>query len=72
MAGSPTAPGDGWSESVPDGSTYELNVSVEFPPPPARPGEAGADWLVGGSGSATAAIRAPNAVDGATTIAVLR
>ena len=28
---SETAPGDGWTEAVPEGSTYELNVSVEFP-----------------------------------------
>ncbi|TNC73672.1 M10 family metallopeptidase C-terminal domain-containing protein [Rubellimicrobium roseum] len=48
---SETAPGDGWSESVPEGSTYELNVSVEFPPPPANPGAAGADRLLGGRGS---------------------
>ncbi|ATF17521.1 M10 family metallopeptidase C-terminal domain-containing protein [Phaeobacter gallaeciensis] len=42
---------DGWSESVPEGSTYELNVSVEFPPAPAQPGEAGADVLKGGRGN---------------------
>lgn len=48
---SPTAPGDGWAEVVPAGSTYELNVSVEFPPAPVQPGEAGADTLVGGAGS---------------------
>ncbi|TRW99368.1 hemolysin [Paracoccus sp. M683] len=48
---SPSAPGSGWSESVPAGSTYTLNVSVEFPPAPAQPGEAGADTLRGGNGS---------------------
>ncbi|UWS03147.1 M10 family metallopeptidase C-terminal domain-containing protein [Phaeobacter inhibens] len=47
---SPDAP-EGWSESVPEGSTYELNVSVEFPPAPAQPGEAGADVLRGGRGN---------------------
>ena len=36
-----SAPGDGWTEAVPDGSTYELNVSVEFPPAPVAPGDAG-------------------------------
>ena len=41
----------GWTEVVPDGSTYELNVSVEFPPEPLEPGEAGADRLSGGTGS---------------------
>lgn len=40
----------GWTEVVPEGSTYELNVSVEFPPEPAEPGVAGADRLFGGSG----------------------
>ncbi|RVI15240.1 hemolysin [Sinorhizobium meliloti] len=48
---SPTAPGDGWAEAVPAGSTYELNVSVEFPPQPAQPGVAGSDTLIGGGGS---------------------
>ena len=48
---SPDAPGDGWSESVPEGSTYKLNVSVEFPPAPVQPGEAGQDTLRGGAGS---------------------
>ncbi|UWR83496.1 M10 family metallopeptidase C-terminal domain-containing protein [Phaeobacter inhibens] len=47
---SPDAP-EGWSESVPEGSTYELNVSVEFPPAPAQPGETGADVLRGGRGN---------------------
>jgi Ca2+-binding RTX toxin-like protein len=47
----PDAPGSGWTEAVPAGSTYELNVSVEFPPPPAQPGVAGADTLLGGGGS---------------------
>jgi Ca2+-binding RTX toxin-like protein len=46
-----TAPGDGWTEAVPEGSTYELNVSVESPPEPAQPGVAGADTLSGGQGS---------------------
>jgi len=35
---------------VPAGSTYEVNVSVEFPPAPAQPGVAGADTLLGGAG----------------------
>ena len=48
---SETAPDDGWEEAVPAGSSYELNVSVEFPPAPAQPGEAGADELSGGSGN---------------------
>ncbi|MFV0301499.1 MAG: M10 family metallopeptidase C-terminal domain-containing protein [Paracoccus sp. (in: a-proteobacteria)] len=48
---SPTAPGSGWAEEIPAGSTYELNVSVEFPPAPAEPGEAGNDRLSGDSGS---------------------
>jgi hypothetical protein len=48
---SPTAPGDGWSETVPVGSTYELNVSVDFPPETVQPGVAGADTLYGGSGN---------------------
>ncbi len=48
---SPDAPGDGWSPSVPEGSTYKLNVSVEFPPEPVQPGEAGQDTLRGGAGS---------------------
>ncbi|MEE1613312.1 M10 family metallopeptidase C-terminal domain-containing protein [Microvirga sp. CF3016] len=48
---SETAPGNGWAEVVPEGSTYELNVSVEFPPAPAQPGIAGSDSLTGGGGS---------------------
>ena len=48
---SPTAPDDGWAEAVPVGSAYRLNVSVEFPPPPAQPGVAGADVLRGGRGN---------------------
>jgi Ca2+-binding RTX toxin-like protein len=44
-------PVNDWEESVPEGSTYELNVSVEFPPEPAQPGVAGADTLGGGAGS---------------------
>ena len=47
---SPDAPGDGWSETVPEGSEYELNVSVDFPPAPAEPGEAGNDRMRGGAG----------------------
>ncbi|SDQ13676.1 M10 family metallopeptidase C-terminal domain-containing protein [Pseudovibrio sp. Tun.PSC04-5.I4] len=50
-AWSPDVPGDGWSEAVPEGSTYKLNVSVEFPPEPIQPGEAGNDKLYGGRGS---------------------
>ncbi len=46
-----TAPGNGFTEAVPAGSTYELNVSVEFPPEPIQPGVAGADTLFGGAGS---------------------
>jgi hypothetical protein len=45
------APGNGWTEAVPVGSTYKLNVSVELPPPPAQPGVAGADTLLGGAGN---------------------
>ncbi len=48
---SETAPGSGWDESVPKGSEYILNVSVEFPDPPSQPGTAGADTLTGGAGS---------------------
>jgi Ca2+-binding RTX toxin-like protein len=47
---SPDAPGSGWAEAVPEGSTYELNVSVEFPPAPVQPGDAGEDMLEGGRG----------------------
>jgi Ca2+-binding RTX toxin-like protein len=46
-----TAPGNGFTEAVPSGSTYALNVSVEFPPEPVQPGIAGADTLLGGAGS---------------------
>lgn len=49
-AWNPEAPGDGWDEAVPVGSTYEVNVSVDFPPAPAQPGEAGADRLHGDAG----------------------
>jgi Ca2+-binding RTX toxin-like protein len=48
---SETAPGDGWAEEVPEGSTYELNVSVEFPPAPVQQGDAAADLLRGGGGN---------------------
>jgi Ca2+-binding RTX toxin-like protein len=48
---SETALDNGWAEVVPEGSTYELNVSVEFPPPPAQPGDAGSDTLTGGRGN---------------------
>ena len=48
---SPDAPGSGFAAEVPLGSTYELNVSVEFPPEPAQPGDAGADMLQGGRGN---------------------
>lgn len=48
---SPDVPGDGWADAVPEGSTYKVNVSVEFPPAPAQPGVAGADKLNGGSGN---------------------
>jgi Ca2+-binding RTX toxin-like protein len=47
----PDAPGDGWTPVVPAGSTYEVNVSVDFPPAPAQPGDAGADMLQGGRGN---------------------
>ena len=50
-AWSPDVPDDGWAEAVPEGSTYKLNVSVEFPPEPVEPGVAGADRLSGGRGS---------------------
>ena len=46
-----TAPGNGWTDAVPDGSGYVLNVSVEFPPAPVQPGQAGADILYGDRGS---------------------
>lgn len=49
-AWSPDQPGDGWVEVVPEGSTYELNVSVQHPPEPIEPGEAGNDQLYGGAG----------------------
>ncbi|AXC50731.1 hemolysin [Paracoccus suum] len=48
---SPDAPGDGFVAAVPEGSTYEVNVSVDFPPAPARPGVSGADILVGDAGN---------------------
>ncbi|MBM7069773.1 M10 family metallopeptidase C-terminal domain-containing protein [Actibacterium sp. 188UL27-1] len=48
---SPDAPDGGWAEEVPEGSTYEINVSVDFPPAPVEPGEAGADILRGGKGN---------------------
>lgn len=41
---------DGWLEAVPVGSQYTLNVSVDFPEPPAAPGEAARDTLNGGNG----------------------
>ncbi|MGL6208330.1 MAG: M10 family metallopeptidase C-terminal domain-containing protein [Paracoccaceae bacterium] len=50
-AWSPDAPGDGFAEAVPEGSTYELNVSVDFPAAPAAPGDAGADLLRGYHGN---------------------
>jgi Ca2+-binding RTX toxin-like protein len=48
---SPDAPGNGFADVVPTGSTYKLNVSVEFPPEPVQPGDAGADMLYGGNGN---------------------
>ncbi len=45
------APPDGWSEAVPEGSTYKVNVSVDFPPPTVQPGVAGSDTLLGGGGN---------------------
>jgi hypothetical protein len=45
------APPDGFEETVPVGSTYEVNVSVEFPPAEALPGVAGSDTLTGGLGN---------------------
>lgn len=48
---SSTAPGNGWSPTVPNGSNYTLNVSVDIPPAPVLPGIAGADRLQGGAGS---------------------
>ena len=47
----PDAPGSGWTEEIPEGSTYELNVSVDFPPEPVEPGDAGSDTLRGGRGN---------------------
>ncbi len=47
---SPAEP-DGWSESVPAGSAYTLNVSAEFPPAPTLPGAPGSDTLLGESGA---------------------
>ncbi|CTQ33021.1 M10 family metallopeptidase C-terminal domain-containing protein [Jannaschia rubra] len=47
----PDAPGSGWTDAVPEGSTYEMHVSVDFPPEPAEPGEAGSDVLRGGRGN---------------------
>lgn len=47
---SPDAPDTGFADVVPAGAAYELNVSVEFPPAPAQPGNAGADVLLGGAG----------------------
>ncbi|ETW14799.1 hemolysin-type calcium-binding protein [Roseivivax marinus] len=44
------ATGD-FEASVPEGSTYTLNVSVEFPPEPVEPGTAGNDRLAGGRGN---------------------
>ena len=46
-----TAPGNGFTDAIASGSTYELNVSVEFPPAPVQPGVAGTDTLMGGAGS---------------------
>lgn len=42
---------DDWDESVPEGSAYELNVSVEFPEPPVEPGTPSSDKLSGGRGN---------------------
>lgn len=46
-----SAPGNGYVEAIPEGSTYELNVSVELPPLPEEVGSAGADTLHGGAGN---------------------
>jgi len=63
---SETAPGSGWAEAVPAGSTYELNVSVEFPPAPARPGVTGSDRLNGdGSDLLDGGLRADTLTGGA-------
>ena len=53
LEGSWTPDGEpgGWTEAIPEGSTYELNVSVDFPPEPATPGAPGADVLRGERGS---------------------
>ncbi|MEO8243354.1 MAG: M10 family metallopeptidase C-terminal domain-containing protein, partial [bacterium] len=40
----------GFSLAVPDGATYELNVSVFLEPPPPQVGVAGNDFLRGGGG----------------------
>lgn len=42
---------DAWEEAVPEGSAYELNVSVEFPEPPADLGTPSSDKLHGGAGN---------------------
>ena len=41
----------GWSASVPAGSTYKLNVSVDMPTAPVAPGLSGSDKLSGGNGA---------------------
>ncbi|MBP7003443.1 M10 family metallopeptidase C-terminal domain-containing protein [Amaricoccus sp.] len=40
-----------WDPSVPEGSAYKVNVSVDFPPAPEEPGVAGSDVLRGGAGA---------------------
>ncbi|EFG9152744.1 calcium-binding protein, partial [Escherichia coli] len=46
----PNGAGDGWSPTVPDGVTYEMNISVEPSPVLPPPGVAGLDVLNGGVG----------------------
>lgn len=49
-AWSPDGDADGWLPEVPEGSTYEVNVSVDFAEEPPAPGTAGVDRLNGGAG----------------------
>lgn len=42
---------DDFTDAVPEGSTYEVNVSVTPPPSAPRPGTSGADSLFGGDGN---------------------
>lgn len=46
-----TAPGTGWTPTVPTGEGYELNVSVDFNGPKPPLGSVGTDTLNGGAGN---------------------